>query len=165
MESLLKRQNTEDRKPKADLKQLLNDIPKQLNDLARICRENTKLMSEKLGLWGETAQVLYMNRWDLNSQLPVQKHHRRVILSIVLWKYPFISLTETRGEDGEIRFKESTPHLNYPVQDCIIIHSNTIIYIENWLSKDSLKSSQSTSKTVLLHLLSLLLPQIPFLDQ
>lgn len=68
-------------------------------------------------------------------------------------------------EDEEIPFKESTPHLNYPVQDCIIIHSNTVIYIESWLSKDLLKSSQSTSKIVLLHLLSLLFPQIPFLDQ
>lgn len=71
MKNLLKLQNTEDRKPKADLKQLLNDIPKRLNDLARICRENTELMSQKLGMWGETAQVLYTHRWDLSSQLPV----------------------------------------------------------------------------------------------
>lgn len=43
MESLLKQQNTEVTKPKADREQLLNDLPELLNDLARICRENTLL--------------------------------------------------------------------------------------------------------------------------
>lgn len=44
IESLLKRQNIEDIKPKADHEQLLNDLPEFLNDLARICRENKTLI-------------------------------------------------------------------------------------------------------------------------
>lgn len=162
---MLKLQNTEGIKPKADLEQLLNDLPELLNDMARIRRENTSLMNQKLWMWGKPSQVICMQWWDLNSQLPVQKDHHKVIISIVLWKYPFNSLTGKRGEDGKIPFKESTIPLNYPVWDCIITHSDTIISTENWLSMHLLKSSHSTSKTVLLHLLSLLFPQIPFLDQ
>lgn len=112
MESLLKQQNTEVTKPKADREQLLNDLPELLNDLARICRENT-LLNRMLWMWGKTTQVIYTQWQDLNSQLAVQKDHHRVFISIVLWKYPFNSLTGKRRWADSFQGICNTPKLSW----------------------------------------------------
>lgn len=46
MKSLLKLQNTEDIISKISWEELLNDLPELLNVLAKICKENIRLMNQ-----------------------------------------------------------------------------------------------------------------------